>query len=105
MDIEMRFSYPVANQVQQALDERLARLLATTNADAYDRALNSEAVRWTEQAKRIVAEALYPDLPEQSDPLTAAKAEAFRVDETVDDDGEPEWTNREGMPEFNGAFR
>jgi hypothetical protein len=44
--------------------------------------------------------------PEQADPITAAKARELIEDEgTAYFEDDEEWTNREGMPEFNGAFR
>jgi hypothetical protein len=95
-DITLTLTVPQAFQVQEALDYKLAALYAREERiGRYGGSVDSVARRNLEAAKAALIERLYPDLPEQEDPITAAKAAA----------DEDEWTNREGMPEFNGAFR
>ena len=74
-----------ANQVMQAVDERLAKLYAQRERIAHWRhiappfydALDAEddqAIRVLESAKRKLTARWYADLPESADPITAAKA-------------------------------
>ena len=104
-----------ANQVIQAIDERLEKLYAqrrrlvarateVTPAAQFKYDLDESAlsIGKLESAKRKLSVRWYSEEPEQADDITAAKA---YDDETVDEDGEPAWTNREGDPAFNGAFR
>ena len=72
-----------ANQVMQAVDERLAKLyrqreriahLRETFADAYWQAEDDQAIRALESAKRKLSVRWYSEVPESADPLTAAKA-------------------------------
>ena len=77
-----------ANAAMQALANHLARLHAVQLAvdlerlefagqTGFEATMDDDAIRWAEEAQRILAETLYPE-PEQADPITAAKAEAFR---------------------------
>lgn len=85
--ISVEFTFLEANQAIEALDSRLAYLYerqrALRDLDGYgigfEGAVDDDAIRWTEGAKRAVSEALYPDPPEQADPITMALGEYDRV--------------------------
>ena len=69
--------------------------LADATAGSWDAEVIEDGIRPLERVRHAILEAVYPE-PEPEDGIDMARRE-----EDLDD----EWTNREGMPEFNGAFR
>lgn len=78
-----------ANQVMQAVDERLEKLYAARerrrrlgeavgSREGWDNADAALSLGKLESAKRKLSVRWYSDLPEQMDDITAAKAEAAR---------------------------
>jgi hypothetical protein len=115
------------NATRAALEERVKRLereITRSREFAAAPMENGKPLELTEDAQRALVwniaalhetktaiEDISEDAIEQADPVTAAKAYAeLGYHDAQIAYGEPEgdsdvFTNREGMPEFNGAFR
>lgn len=125
MTVTVTISEATLNAVRAGLEERVKRLereIRQSQELADDAA--ARGVTLTEDAERALVwniaalhetkaaiENISEDAIEQADPVTAAKAYAelgYHAAQAayVGPEGDSDtWTNREGQPEFNGAFR